>query len=379
MRSSESTFTAVVLIRRGRYRLPVPGEPLDPSRLVYRWDLDKTYLRTEFDTALDLLRTAIEPVGRKRAFPGAAALLSEQAATCPKSVSILSGSPEQMRPVLEAKLRLDGVRWDEFILKPSLRNLLRGRFRFVREQLGYKLGALLGSLEAARRAGGPICDEVLFGDDAEADAFIYSLYADVCAGEVEADALSAVLQAAQVYAGNREDILRNAERVRERARVQMIFIHLARVSPPEEFEPYGNRVCPIYNYFQPACVLVELGALSPVAALRVGVDLVQGHAFGPDVLIASFLDMARRGFAGVEAARAFLEATQKVASTAPHHAAMIRFGDELELRLGEVAGFSGPEKEPRPVIDYPSLYQRYRGNREALRERVRFRRGRSSL
>ena len=27
---------------------------------IYRWDLDKTYLRTDFDTLRDLVRTAIE-------------------------------------------------------------------------------------------------------------------------------------------------------------------------------------------------------------------------------------------------------------------------------------------------------------------------------
>ena len=29
---------------------------LVPGRTIYRWDLDKTYLRTEFDTVRDLLR-----------------------------------------------------------------------------------------------------------------------------------------------------------------------------------------------------------------------------------------------------------------------------------------------------------------------------------
>src|SRR5690606_37930766 len=52
-----------------------------PSKLVYRWDLDKTYLRTEFDTVRDLLRTAVESPARKRTVPGASALLRELRAT----------------------------------------------------------------------------------------------------------------------------------------------------------------------------------------------------------------------------------------------------------------------------------------------------------
>ena len=104
--------------------------------IVYRWDLDKTYLRTEFDTLRDLVRTAFEPASRKRAYPGASTLLREIRATDPEAIFILSGSPEQMRSVLEAKLRLDGIRWDGFTLKPSLRNLVRGKFRFLRRYVG---------------------------------------------------------------------------------------------------------------------------------------------------------------------------------------------------------------------------------------------------
>ena len=41
-------------------------------------------------------------------------------------------------------------------------------------------------------------DEILFGDDAETDAFVYSLYADLCAGRVGTEALSSVLEQAAV-------------------------------------------------------------------------------------------------------------------------------------------------------------------------------------
>jgi len=31
-----------------------------PPRRIYRWDLDKTYLQTEFDTFRQLVRTALQ-------------------------------------------------------------------------------------------------------------------------------------------------------------------------------------------------------------------------------------------------------------------------------------------------------------------------------
>src|SRR5215467_7173820 len=163
---------------------------------VARWDLDKTYLRTEFSTLRDLLKTAFERAEQKRTVPGASTLLREIAATG-ASVHILSGSPEQLRAKLEEKLRLDGIAWDTFTLKPNLQNVLRLRFRAVRDQLGYKLPALLRSRAALETKEVP--HESLFGDDAEADAFVYSLYADVVAGRVGERELLEVCAKGRVY------------------------------------------------------------------------------------------------------------------------------------------------------------------------------------
>src|ERR1700758_3511479 len=100
-----------------------------------------------------------------------------------------------MRSVLTKKMRLDGVEFDEFILKPNLRNMLTGRFRAMREQVGYKLPALL-----AGRAGLPAeTPESCFGDDAESDGFIYSLYADIIAGKIDRAMLEKILEVAGTY------------------------------------------------------------------------------------------------------------------------------------------------------------------------------------
>ena len=124
------------------------------ARHISRWDLDKTYLRTEFDTVRDLVRTAFERADEKRTNPGAATLLREMA-RAGVSIHILSGSPEQMRRRLEDKLRLDGIVWDSFTLKPNLQNMLRLRFRALKDQLGYKLPALLSARTSRRRAPTP--------------------------------------------------------------------------------------------------------------------------------------------------------------------------------------------------------------------------------
>src|SRR6267142_3541355 len=74
-------------------------------RHTFRWDLDKTYLRTEFDSIRDLARSAIENAADKQAFPGATALLRALRQDGHR-ICIVSGSPTQMRQVLAAKLAL---------------------------------------------------------------------------------------------------------------------------------------------------------------------------------------------------------------------------------------------------------------------------------
>jgi len=327
---------------------------------------DKTYLRTEFDTLRDLVRTAFEPAAKKRTVPGAAALLREIKLTSPLGVYIVSGSPEQMRRVLEAKLRIDGVEWDGFTLKPSLDNLLRGRFRFLRDQVGYKLAALL----AARAGTPPAAREICFGDDAEADAFIYSLYADLCAGRVDHDALVAVLDRARVYDDVVPRIVRAAQVLPPNDCVWRVFIHLDRMSAPDVFEELGRRVCPFYNYFQPALVLLELDLLPPMGALRVAAELVIDHAFSVDGLVGSYEDMVRRGHLGSLAARRLADAREELAQTrlAGADDVVRRLVDALDARKDQWPDLS-LDSQLAP-IDYPGLFSRDKARARAAKRRA---------
>lgn len=243
------------------------SEPTPPPRHVFRWDLDKTYLHTEFDHWIDLVKTAVETPETKRSVPGAARLIRALRLHQPSRVTILSGSPEQMRGTLESKLRLDGISWDEFTLKPSVRNILRLRFRALRDQVGYKLPALL---DARTRVPQDV-PETLFGDDAEADALVYSLYADILSGKVSDRQLTAVLEQSRTYPDVVAEVIRLVHRVEKGEVVRRIFIHLERRSDPDFFRLYGPRVVPVSNYLQAAAVLVADGllgtdALGPIAA-----------------------------------------------------------------------------------------------------------------
>jgi hypothetical protein len=333
-------------------------------RHISRWDLDKTYLRTEFDTMRDLVRTAFERADEKRTNPGAATLLREMA-RAGVSIHILSGSPEQMRRRLEDKLRLDGIVWDSFILKPNLQNMLRLRFRALKDQLGYKLPALL---RARIDSGEAAAKETLFGDDAEADAFVYSLYADIMQGRAGEELVHAIGERGRVYEDVLEDIERCVKLVKGAAVVERILIHLEQQTPPDDFAIYGPRVVPFYNYLQAAFVVHEDDRVPADGVLRVATELVIQHRFDGDALARSYHDLGKRGhLRGTKAAElaAALETWEKE-STVPAK-------DELRVMVAALPAYAerAAEKfvEPSeaPMPDYLALVNKHNPRRKNKR------------
>ncbi|MEM1347629.1 MAG: phosphatase domain-containing protein [Myxococcota bacterium] len=279
-----------------------------PVRHTFRWDMDKTYLRTDFDTWRDLVRTALQKPEEKLNVPGADALLSELVRERDGQrsvVTFISGSPEQMRRTLEQKLTIDGIKPDAFILKDQLRYLIRGKFRAIRGQVGYKLEALLRIRQMT-----PLAPETLFGDDAEQDAFIYSLYADLVSEALNLSDLDAILRAAEVYPDTRELILERAGEAEKMENVSRVFIHLDRRSAPGRFLVYGPRVVPIINYFQAALILLRDEVLDAVGLFRVVADMMTDDDYGLTELANSFQDLSRRGFVTGELVERLMQARE---------------------------------------------------------------------
>ncbi len=265
---------------------------------VFRWDLDKTYLETDFDSLRGLVRSATEPASAKVAVAGAPELLRAICARAEHEVHFLSGSPTQMRAVLEEKLRLDEVRFHSLTLKDNLDNMRRGRVRAIRGQLDHKLPHLLD----ARRGVPTGWTETLFGDDAEVDAVVYCMYADAAAGRLRPDALARLMEQAGAYPDRVEAAVRALARLPVGEVVDRIFIRLARGVPPARFAPLGRRVVPVHGWWQAALVLWQADRIGQpgVEALRAALEGAggAGAAFALEGLTQ---DIVRRGF--VEADR----------------------------------------------------------------------------
>lgn len=261
-----------------------------------RWDIDKTYLRSEFYSLRELLESALERPDQKLPIPGAARLLSELGKSF-DLVHILSGSPEQLRAALSARLKMDGVRFDILTLKPNLQNLLKFRWFLLKDQLSYKLPALLAERRRELVQGRIPSTEVLVGDDSEADAFIYSLYADIALGRISNGAITRILDAGRVFGQAREATLSAAREVAGTGAPHqfLILIHLERQTKIDHFLPYGRRLVPFFNYGQAALCLLERGLLPLHGAYAVVEELILEHRFKRSTLARSYLDLFRRG------------------------------------------------------------------------------------
>lgn len=267
----------------------------EPTHLVFRWDLDKTYLLSEFDSLRELVRIPFEKAEDKVAAPGVAALIrSVRKSVLSRGrvvrVYFISASPPQIGRAVRRKLALDGIVYDGIVFKDQLQRLFRGKFRHLREQVGFKLTELL----RARRSEPTEAREYLFGDDWESDPLIYSLYADVVAGRVDPGELAALLQRIRVDPSLIDEAHALAFSLPRAEAVARIFINLERPTPPAALRPFGSRLVPTFNYLQTAACLHGEGVLSTAGVVAVARSLREESAYTPSQLANSLDDVVRR-------------------------------------------------------------------------------------
>jgi hypothetical protein len=351
-------------LRRTRPPVAAPEPPL-----LCRWDLDKTYLRSDFDTLRSLLRTAFEKAEDKVDVPGVAEVIRGLKASAARHertalVHFVSASPPQIGNAIRKKLLLDGVPYDGIVFKDQLAHIRRGKLRNLREHVGFKLAELLrGRLDVAHDAR-----ELLFGDDWESDSLIYSLYADIVAGRLDAERLVPVLRRVRVDPTLVDDILALAARAAVGDVVARIFINLERRSPPGVFRLFGPRVVPTFNYFQTAAVLGADGWLDPEDVARVARVLMDGAGYTERRLANSLDDLVRRAHLTAAAADALarpLRAAGVLAPPAPEprwRRALVAVRRRMRRRA--TARLAAPPAPAAP-LDYDAILDRLPARRGA--------------
>ncbi|MBP1684621.1 MAG: hypothetical protein H6Q33_764 [Deltaproteobacteria bacterium] len=330
------------------------------SPIVFRWDLDKTYLQTDFDSLRGLVRVPFEKPQDKVAVPGVVPLirgLRDAATEAGREVQIyfISASPAQLAKAIKQKLALDGIEYDGIVFKDQLGHLVRGHFRSLREHVGFKLTELLKS----RRTVPAASREILFGDDWESDPIIYSLYADILAGRIDGEELGEVLRVIGVHPGLIAEAKELAAGAEHGDAVTRIYINLERRTPPTRFRSFGPRLVPTFNYLQTAVCLFADGYLALPAVAGVAESLIEDAGYTPSALVNSMADLVRRGHvpeAPSLAVRDFL--TPRGLMPAERRRGLVAAVWHRVVRWVRQAG--APASPPIDAIDYHHLVTQWR-------------------
>ncbi len=263
---------------------------------VFIWDVDKTYLVTHFSSLRGMSRIPIEFAVDKKAIAGMPEILrglrrgpGAEVACAP--LYFVTGSPPLLRKVLETKMLMDGVEFDGITFKDWMRTLRERRPRRLREQVGYKVCALLtGRLNRTHAA------EYLFGDDVEMDATAFHLYALLVHGEISAgDAVQRLMEAG-VHREDRKNVMALVDRLpSERGEVKQVFIHLAQNTPPDRFKNLGDLVIPVKNAFQLGLSLYELNLIDLEVVRQCSEAVSSEPGSTPDKMKAHLADARARG------------------------------------------------------------------------------------
>ena len=236
---------------------------------VFVWDIDKTYLDTRFSQLKHLLRIPFEFGIDKRAIAGTVELLHAlrqgPEGREHRPLYFVSASPPQLRRSIEKKMLLDGIEFDGITYKNPLEVLKKGQFDQLKEQVAFKLAALLllyGELPDG-------AEYYLFGDDVERDALIYCLFGDLAAGRLRGGRLAATLMGLGVrreYAGA---LAAAAEGLARREALRGCYIRLTRRPDGSSIADFGPAVTGWPTTAAVAGHLAALGLVGEADACRV--------------------------------------------------------------------------------------------------------------
>lgn len=248
--------------------------PADYRGDVLIWDIDKTYLNTRFSTLRGLIGIPFEFAVDKEALPGTIALLhglrhGPEAETRLTPLHFISASPPQLRPVLMRKMVLDGVEFDGLTFKDYLPLIGRGRWRELIGQLGYKLAALL-RLRATLPDG---CRLLLFGDNAEDDAAIFLLFAEVCRA-LRGPQLLQRLHQLGTSASNASALVALADSLPRIDCVERCYLHLVRPRSLESYAGHGPLLVATRDALEQALHLAQSGRLRTDDVRRVATEMI---------------------------------------------------------------------------------------------------------
>ena len=228
-------------------------------------DIDKTYLETDFDSVMKLVKIPFEDAEDKITVDGANEVLSacrwgfveEHIDNKKVSIQFVSSSPPQLRSVLTDKLLMDNLDWDSDTFKNQAYNLRKGRVDQLNQHVVYKSAAIAHLLEQLSASS----SVVLIGDNAEMDAYIYLGLLLLCQKKLTIKGYTSYLELAGVAPAIADDFTHSLKDI-SKVKITGIFIRKAPGYHTLECSPFTEMITKFENYFQCALQLSHLGFLN---------------------------------------------------------------------------------------------------------------------
>ncbi|MCB0414971.1 MAG: hypothetical protein KDD50_11595, partial [Bdellovibrionales bacterium] len=184
-----------------------------------------------------------------------------------------------------------------------IQNLKPKRLWRLTKQVGFKLQSLL---QMRTRLGDNV-RQILWGDDSESDAVIYSLYSDICARRIPESELINILKYYHVVGSQVDKILELQGKFPLHDPVEKIYINLAVDTDHEYYEKFGRRILPTYNTFQTSLDLYQDHRINEDQVVNVAEDLISNYEFSTDELEWSIDNLIRRQTLGLPAVESILK------------------------------------------------------------------------
>lgn len=246
-------------------------------------DIDKTYLDTKTEGAIQVLKIAFEDAKDKITISGAAQFLlaarwgnpwSESLPDHkfePKALHFLSASPPQLRRTIETKLTQDGLDWNSDSFKNQVYNIRKGKLNLLRHHIAYKTACALQLIQNLP-AGSQL---YLIGDSAEYDAFIYLNIGLYLAGKIDTESYCSILCASGVEKNIALDLL-SIITDKPNAKVTAIFIRNVVDAPFVKHLPLTEPIVIFNDYFEASLIAIKLGLIDPTALIHIA-RLMHNH------------------------------------------------------------------------------------------------------
>ncbi len=314
------------------------------AREVYVWDVDKTYLDTKLETVKGLIRTATEKPAQKKNIPGSAELVrclndawTKRSGSPSFPIYFITASPPQMERRIRGKLELDGVKPYGIFCKDNLPNLRPRRFWRLNKQVGYKLQSLMQMRSQLHKD----VRLVMFGDDGEYDAVIYSIFSDICARRLDTSELRQILNALYVLDAQVDTIFHLQDKVPTQDPVDKIYINLADDTDSDYYLKFGRRTLPTSNTFQSALDLFQDDRIDADHVARIAENLINEFDFTVDELDRSLDELIRREKLGEPAVAAIVPVLMERHLLSPDFQPSVKPRPIEETRGGVVVKLGG--------------------------------------